>query len=960
MIRSLVASATHDQREPSDGQARKKASDPTAWANPTVSILTIGLVALAAVAAPSLFSILAFLAAVFCVGARLVGLSVHDSLLQVAVGMQVGLAILVLVILVPFGTMMSFPIDFTVALLVSVSVSTLLIDVVYIIKGEPQKNDLLHYVSILRKVPNSRTLLIIVLFCAALLLRVAYQMGNTSTILPDGALNFAAARSLATTGHYSANVLSDTPIVSPLSPTVGLLPEAGTWFILSVFFSSGGVSFSVDLLMLLTLGMLLLASVYTIGRLWLGSRAWVPTLLASCLPVFLFFSSVPYGPEITSTVFAISGICVLETFRLRVGRIPLSGLMLAGLLFSISGLSWDMNATLICVLAYGILLLLFGPASKVGHLSFLLMGGVFAISVLYSEHWILNPWFFPLSILALAVGWSWKRWEPNLTVVLVWMSFTFALWLERFYLLPQYIIEPSQAYARTTESVFLNLGLSMSSLGSNVALCLDSARRIGLTVLSSGLSIQPLPSLPPLSSLSSNVALYLHLLQLGATYPLILLSVASVFFLYWIDVKLVSYAYVFLLLYAASAIVLLSFSSGFFDDFSATRFLVSSYVMLILLSSVTIIRVAEHTGSRVKAALPSNRTFIIPLLNTNRLHLSFKIRGNQVWAILVVFLLAAGGTPLAYGYVTGYSKSVSALHSEDYPQFLGVLSTQDWIQQNVAPGTVFQIASGQSARVWSMEIADMTFAGLNVVRYNLVVPFSEIGIGDVIQAAHSVNASYIILDLDVSSLEISKLLPYYDGIGPSDVGTMFPIFPSTSDVSSILRSGNVTALRLVYANGQTPDEVLIYEIQTVKLAPVWTSDFSSSGSWQVYLNGTITGSPTQMRLSTPPSDTQGKVYAEHVFNQELPLQNRTFLVYRTTSQDVGTLAGFYMSFNSGKSTIYTSATPGTYGVDLSGYAGSSPASIFLYNILESPKIAGTNSSYEVTYNWVALVTLLPS
>lgn len=927
MIRSLVTSDTENQSEPSNKQAGKTASDsvPISRAIPTVSVLTIVLVAAAAVAAPSLFSILAFLAAVFLVGARLVGLSVHDSLIQVAVGLQVGLAILVLVILVPFGTMILFPIDFKLAMSASVSVSTLLIDAAYMIKGEPQMNDLLHYISILRKVPNLRILLILAIFCVALLLRVAYQTGNKSTILPDGALNFAAARSLATKGSYSANVLSDNPVVSPFSPTVGLLFETGTWFILSTFFSSGGVSFSVDLLMLLTLSMLLLLLIYTIGRLWFGSRAWVPTLLASCLPIFLFFSSVPYGPEITSTVFAISGICVLETFRLRVGRIPLSGLMLAGLLFSVSGLSWDVTATLIYVVGYGILLLFFGPASKAGHVSFLLMAGVFAASVLYSETWSLNPWFFTLaSILVLTAGWLWKRWEPNLIVVLVWMSFTWAFWLQRFYLLPQYVIDPSLAYsARTTASTVFHTGLSMLSL-------------------------------------SNNVTLYLHTLQLGATYPLILLSIASVFFLHWIDVKRVSYAYVFLFIYAVSAIVLLDSSDGFFNSFSATRFLISSYVMLILLSSAAMIRIAEHTVSRMKAALPSNHIFVIPLLHTNHVHLRFKIRSNQVWTILVVVLLAVGSAPFAYGYLAGYNASVGAIHDEDYPQFLGVLSAQDWIQQNVNPGTVFQIASGQSARVWSMEITDMSFAGLNVVRNNTVIPFSEIGIGDVIQAAHSVNASCIILDSDVLDLGIDRLLPYYDGIGTSDVGQVFPVFPDTSNLSSTLGSNNITTLRLVYANGQTPDNVLIYKVQTAKLAPIWTSDFSPSGSWQVYLNGTITGNSTQMRLSTPPNDTQGKVYAEHVFNESLPLQNGTFLVYRTTSQDVGTLAGFYMSFDSGKNAIFTSATPGTYAVDLSGYAGSSPTSIYLYNILENPEIAGTNSSYEVTYNWVVLVTLLPS
>lgn len=893
-----------------------------AKAIPTVSILVLVMVIGAVIGSPSLVSIIAFLAAVFCVGARLVGLFVHDPLLQVTAGLQVGLGVVVLTILVPFGTMTNLPLDLNLLLIATIAVSTLLIDAGYVAKGEPWKNDLIHYTKMLRNVPIRSHLPILAILCATVVLHLVYQMGNTSTILPDGALNFVAARSLATSGSFSANVLSNAPVVSPFSPTVGLNVESGTWFILSAFFSLGGVSFGVDLIMLLVLGLLLLLPIYTIGRLWFGSRAWVPALVASCLPVLLFFSSVPYGAEITSTVFAISGICILESFRLKEGRIPAAGFAFAGILFSVSGISWEPIVTLVYIVGYGIVLMFQGDESKTGRLLFLPISALFGISVLYSETWSLNPWFFTLfAFLLPVVGWVWKHRQPGLELVLACTSFAFSLFLSRYYLLPQYIIKPSLAYsARTTASTVLSYSFSFSSL-------------------------------------NSHTLTYLHNLELGGTYPLILLSVASVFFINWVDVKHVLFAYVFLILDAIAVIIVLDPSTGFSANFSATRFLIGSYLMLVMLSSATIIRIADQVIPRVKLALSSSQGFVIGLHLTKRLNPRLKLNRNQIAVVLVATLLCIGSAPVIYAYASEYRTSVNAVHTEDYPQFLGVLSSENWIQQSVPPGTVFQVASGDSAQVWAMEIADMRFAALNVVRNGTIIPLSEVEIGDVLSSASAVNATYIIFDSDVNSFGMTSLQPYYD-FSSSSVGQEFPVFPDTSNLSRVVQSDAITSLRLVYAGGQVPDRVLIYKIESAKPALLWASDFGISGNWQVQLNGTISSNSTQLRLSTPPFESD-KVYAVHVFNQKLMLQNDTYLVYRTSSQDAGTSAGVYIRLKNGKDAIYTSGVPGTHFVDLGTSAGSSPDFIYVYNILGS-QLASTSSSYQVTYSWVALVTLLPT
>ena len=886
-----------------------------------MSILVLVMVIGAVIGSPSLFSILAFLAAVFCVGARLVGLFVHDPLLQVTVGLQVGLGVVVLAILVPFGTMIYPHLDLELLLFATIAVSTLLIDVGYAAKGEPWKNDLLRYVKILRNVPMRSYLPILAILCVAVTLRIAYQMGNSSTILPDGALNFVAARSLATSGSFSANMLSNAPVVSPFSPTVGLNAESGTWFILATFLSLGGVSFGVYLIMLLVLGVLLLLPIYTIGRSWFGPRAWVPALMASCLPVLLFFSSVPYGAEITSTVFAISGICVLESFRLRAGRIPVVGFAFAGILFSVSGIAWEPIVTLVYIVGYGIVLMFQEPESKTSRLLFLPMSAMFGISVLYSETWSLNPWFFTLfAFLLPLVGWLWKRRKPGLELVLACASFTFSLFLNRYYLLPRYMIEPSLAFpARTMPSTVMPISFSASSL-------------------------------------IMHTATYLHNLELGGTYPLILLSVASFFLINWGEVKHVLFAYVFLILAAIAILVFLSPSTGFFEDFSATRFLIGSYLMLVMLSSAMIIRIAEQVTYWVRQGLSVSLGFAIRIHLTDRLNPSLKISRHQIAAIIVVFLLAIGSAPVIYAYASEYNASVAAMHTEDYPQFLGVLSSENWIRQNVPPGTVFQVASSNNAEVWAMEIADMSFAALNVVRNGTIIPLSEAEIGDVLNSASAVNASYVIFDSDIINFGMTRLLQYYD-VGSSSLGLVFPAFPDTSNLSRTIQSDKITSLRLVYVGGRVPNQVLIYKIEAAKPMLLWASDFGISGGWQAQLNGTINSNSTQLRLNTPPYESN-MVYAAHFLNQSLSLQNNTYLIYRTSSQDTGTSAGAYIQLENGRGQIYTSNVPGTYFVDLSAYSGLNPDFIYIYNKLDS-QLANTSSSYQVTYSWVALVTLLP-
>ena len=134
-------------------------------------------------------------------------------------------------------------------------------------------------------------------------------------------------------------------------------------------------------------------------------------------------------------------------------------------------------------------------------------------------------------------------------------------------------------------------------------------------------------------------------------------------------------------------------------------------------------------------------------------------------------------------------------------------------RHSLRAGTVIQVASGDSASVWAMEIGDMSFAATNLVANGKEIPISDIGMSDVLTAASSVNATYILVDSDVINLGMTHLLPYFD-VNASSLGETFSILPDSSRSSVLTQSETGTTLKLVYVNGSAPAKVIIYEIAT--------------------------------------------------------------------------------------------------------------------------------------------------
>lgn len=319
----------------------------------------------------------------------------------------------------------------------------------------------------------------------------------------------------------------------------------------------------------------------------------------------------------------------------------------------------------------------------------------------------------------------------------------------------------------------------------------------------------------------------------------------------------------------------------------------------------------------------------------------------------MVVLVACGLSPFLIGYFAGYDTSLSYLNTVNGPKLLGILDSESWIFNNTSLGTVFQVVSGQTARIWSMEISGRYFASLQVVNNDSVMPYQDVDMSTILDEAMKINASYVIMDPMVVNLAFTKLESFYTGIGPSDVGKTFPVFSENSRLADVVNVSTSPTVEVSFISSSSASKVVILQIERHPLKTLWDASFTDSDGWSVALNGTISFIDGGLVLTAPPY-TSEKVYAEYNFKQAITISNNTYVLLRVGAQDLGTLSGFYILFDSGKSIIKTFGAPSVFCISLSQFAGQHPNVILLYNFL-TPSTVGTNASYSVTYGWVALI-----
>lgn len=884
------------------------------------SIAAIVLIVIAGLLQPSVLTLTIFLAALSLTGFQFAGLFLKSAFVRITVAPLAGLSIAVLSLLIPFATMEKMPLAVQPYLVRVILGVNLVLMVIHFFSNRRQKSDSNDNIGKVPSVFTSSNLkIVLILFFIAVLVRLLFQFYNSSSILPDASLYYSAGRSLAESGEFSANVLNDALITSPYSRVYGLIPRGGTWMILGTFFSFGGVSFEINKLMLVVFGSLLIFPAMLLSKLWVGKRIWIAGILIAFQPTLLFFSAFPFGSEILSTAFSLSAIAILEFSRIA-DKEHTRAILLAAIFLGVSAIIWEPLFILLFLVPYVISLAITTDTNIGSIISLLVLTILLELTVLYSSTWQFNPLIFVVATLVCAF--LVKKWSNRLFyhfLIFVSIGIFFFLFLSRWYLFPDLVITPSLEYAgRAALTNYMPLATSFDKL-------------------------------------SSSANLYYNLSTQAYTQFILILGLLSLLIQPWKTVKKSAFAYLFLLTHIIVLIFMLGPGRGLINDYGATRFFLGATVLIVILASGAVARLFDVFIEKYKdAGDESNHQ---KSSNTNLLKKRFfkHTFSPFVKTIFMILIILIALLPGVIEFYTRYNQTLSYGQAINYPKTMGVLDSMEWIKSNTSSGDIFLVASGQTAHVWSMQIGDRYFASLQIVKNETVVPFKEIELSDILASAHDLNASYIIFDSTLSSFSLEKLLPLYKQLEPEDVGMTFPVFPENLSLEYLTTNEHFHGLRVLFVSVQGNSKVIIFKQVQLSLKSVWYDDFKDSTNWGIYLNGTLGVDEDNLVLTTPPF-CKDKVYAEHIFEQNLTITNSTFIMLKVSMQDQGTKSGFYIHFKEGKNMIMTFDEPGTYSVNIGEFEGLTPNIMFLYDMLSS-SITNTNESYTVSYDWVLLTDM---
>lgn len=180
---------------------------------------------------------------------------------------------------------------------------------------------------------------IMYVFLFSLLIRLYYCSFNTTSILPDASLYLDTARTLVSKGIFASNVINDESfLLNPYLATNGLIEHVFTTFIFALFFLISDVSLNSALLATAFIGSLLVYPIHDLTRTFFERKAaFIAALLVSVHPLFIYFSSILYGPEIMGLLFLLASLyIILEGVR---RKSPLV-LFIAGTLMGIAAEIW--------------------------------------------------------------------------------------------------------------------------------------------------------------------------------------------------------------------------------------------------------------------------------------------------------------------------------------------------------------------------------------------------------------------------------------------------------------------------------------------------------------------------------------------------------------------------------------------------------------------------------------------
>lgn len=757
--------------------------------------------------------------------------------------------------------------------------------------------------------------LILAVFVLALAIRLEAQAANTSAILPDAALFFSAARSLAQNGTFSANVLNDVPGASPYIYTQGgLIPHTGTWLLLGSFFSFGGVSFEVDKIMLVVLGSILVFPICLLVSEWYGRKlAWLAGLVIAVQPAFLFFSVVPFGPEIISVTLAFSGIAILEVSRrLEVSRY--SATILSGLLLGVSCITWDPRLVMVYLMGYALSLLIAYRVTTPWVWALIAATAGLGLNMFLTSASIVNP---PLLVavlpVAAALAWRKHRQLSSFLWVNAIVGMVYGLWVARWYLNPQFAIYGTAAQTSTALQ------------GS-----LQAASTAGL---------------------ESSADTYVQLLRLASLTFVILLAFMSAVFVPK-SLRRSSFALFYILTGFGVAVLFYPSGFGFFLGYTATRLLLGTAVAFVLLGSGALIGIFDEILAGLKRSGPWVRRRKEPLRGASFGRTSSSVALAYVVVLVLLVLLVT--VAIYQEFSSGYDQYSDFANEVNYPSIMGLASSVPWIARNTPINSRFLVTSGNTGRLWAMALGNRSFAALAIVLKNgTVAPYSDIGLSDVVEASTQVGAGYVVMDPIMLTFPPNNLTTFYERIAASDTNTTFAALPSTAGLETVLDSRNLGALRVAYVSNDTAGrKVVVLQPIAGPMHSAWTDDFTtSSGEWTVESNGSLASGSGELSL-TPGAASQD-VYALHTFQEDLEVTSSTFVILRS-QQSASSYSGYDLQFESGKSAPMIFTGGGLHAISLAKYAGERIQSMLLYDLPGNTSRGSPTPSRTVSYNFVVI------
>ncbi len=366
---------------------------------------------------------------------------------KVGFGLIFGLALQGFSILIAFGTMQRLPFDLATFLVLTAFGINLLIDGASIRLKRPELLSLSYLsASHTQELRSPYVRSSIVFFIFALIIRLLYAAVNTSSIAQDAALYVNAAGHLASGGTFYANIVNDIGASFPFEYQSGLIPHTFTWFLMAIIFSFASPSFDSAKLFLCIIGALLVFPAYELSRLWFGKGAFFVPLLVAIDPVLTFYSVVPFGPEITSTVFSLAAIAALERMRDRRAFSPISAVPIT-VLAAAATLSWSSTYFLLYLLAFILGASIALRLSLKNTLLCVGLGGVLYVTLIFGlQLWLRYlPLYVIIALLAISLPKRVSEFVRFLGFGIAGILVAFQLELLRYYAYPQTALFPAPA-----------------------------------------------------------------------------------------------------------------------------------------------------------------------------------------------------------------------------------------------------------------------------------------------------------------------------------------------------------------------------------------------------------------------------------------------------------------------------------------------------------------------------------